>query len=51
MNHYSVSILKSIIRIISYFLMLYSLGAAVIGLILAEALGILEEIVDKRKEN
>lgn len=52
MNHFNVSLAKSILRITACgFLMEAQLVIAGSLLIAAEALGILEEFVDKRKES
>lgn len=60
MNHFNTSFIKSIIRILGSIAGLISayedkIQAGVIllagGLIIAEAFGILEEILDKRKED
>ena len=59
MNHFKISIVKSILRIIScisaFIFALFNLPLPALcmlggGLAMAELLGILEEIFDKRKE-
>lgn len=51
MNHFNVSLVKSILRIIAcYFLAYYDVQTAAILLAVAELLGIVEEIVDHRPE-
>ena len=59
MNHFKISIIKSILRIIScvsaFIFAIFNLpvpGLCILGggLAIAELLGILEEIFDKRKE-
>lgn len=52
MNHFNVSLVKSILRIAAaIFLIQADLLTAGSLLIVAEGLGILEEFVDKRKES
>ena len=52
MNHFNVSITKSIIRIVGCIALVYgNLAAAGCLLVAAELLGVVEEFVDKRKEN
>tara|TARA_B100001113_G_scaffold340405_1_gene324570 strand:- start:433 stop:591 length:159 start_codon:yes stop_codon:yes gene_type:complete len=52
MNHFNVSITKSVIRILGCVTLAYGNLAAAGGLLIAaELLGIVEEFVDKRKEN
>lgn len=52
MNHFNVSILKSAIRIIAgVSLATGDLATAGLLLIVAEMLGVVEEFVDKRKED
>ena len=52
MNHFIVSIVKSIIRIVACIvaIMYTSLFLFALGFLVAEILGILEEVFDKRKE-
>ena len=51
MNHFNVSILKSLIRIVGCMTLIYgNLAAAGCLLVAAELLGVVEEFVDKRKE-
>ena len=47
LNHFNVSMVKSILRILGYGLLLLNITAAVIVLILSEVLGIVEEIVEE----
>ena len=50
-NHYTVSMAKSGIRIVAgYFLLTGDFWSAGCLIIAAEVLGVLEEMVDKRKE-
>ena len=48
LNHFNVSIVKSIMRISGYSLILLDITTAVIMLILSEVLGIIEEIVEEK---
>ena len=48
LNHFNVSMVKSIMRILGYGLILLNITAAVIMLILSEVLGIIEEIVEEK---
>jgi hypothetical protein len=52
MNHFNISLVKSIIRIISSFWAMASLSVFVLaaGYAIAEVLGIMEEVYDKREE-
>jgi hypothetical protein len=52
MNHFNISLVKSIIRIISSLWAMASLSVFVLaaGFAIAEVLGILEEIYDAREE-
>lgn len=52
MNHFNISLVKSIIRILSCFWAMGSLSVFVLaaGFAIAEVLGILEEIYDAREE-
>lgn len=47
LNHFNVSIVKSILRIVGYGCLLIYIPTAVVLLILSELLGILEEIVEE----
>ena len=49
LNHFNVSIIKSIIRLVGYGLLLTNTFIAVIILIISELLGVLEEIVEEDK--
>jgi hypothetical protein len=52
MNHFNVSITKSVIRIVGCIALVYgNLAAAGCLLVAAELLGVVEEFVDKRKED
>ncbi len=48
LNHFNVSMVKSIMRISGYGLLLLNITTAVIVLILSEVLGIVEEIVEEK---
>ena len=52
MNHFNISLVKSIIRILSCFLAMVSSSvfALAAGFAIAEVLGIMEEVYDKREE-
>jgi|TARA_R110000744_G_scaffold19304_20_gene51102 hypothetical protein len=52
MNHFNISLVKSLIRIISSFWAMASLSVFVLaaGYAIAEVLGIMEEVYDKREE-
>jgi len=52
LKHYNVSMAKSVIRIISCILAAYTMNVVVlaVGMGIAELLGVLEEVVDRRKE-
>jgi hypothetical protein len=47
LNHFNVSIVKSILRIIGYGYLLVNMTTAVILLIVSELLGIVEEVVEE----
>lgn len=47
-GHFLISVIKSTVRIIGFTLAINNLAIGLIVLILAEALGILQEVVDKR---
>ena len=49
LNHFNVSIIKSIIRLVGYGLLLTNTFIAVIILIISELLGVLEELVEENK--
>ena len=49
LNHFNVSIIKSIIRLVGYGLLLSNTFIAVIILIISELLGVLEELVEENK--
>ena len=49
LNHFNVSIIKSIIRLVGYGLLLSNTFIAVITLIISELLGVLEELVEENK--
>lgn len=52
MNHFNVSIMKSVVRIVGCIALVYgNLAAAGCLLVAAELLGVVEEFVDKRKED
>ncbi len=48
LNHFNVSMVKSVMRIVGYGLLLLDITTAVIMLILSEVLGIIEEIVEEK---
>ena len=48
LNHFNVSMVKSVLRILGYGLLLLDITTAVIMLILSEVLGIIEEIVEEK---
>ena len=48
LNHFNVSMVKSVLRIVGYGLLLLDITTAVIMLILSEVLGIIEEIVEEK---
>lgn len=55
MNHFSISVFKSIIRIIACIILFlatkeHSVGVFSLLFLVAELLGVLEELFDKRKE-
>ena len=47
-GHFWISIIKSIIRIVGFIFLMINLPVGAIILIVAEAFGIAEELVDKR---
>ena len=49
LNHFNVSIIKSIIRLVGYGLLLTNTFIAVIILIISELLGVLEELVEENR--
>ncbi len=49
LNHFNVSIIKSIIRLVGYGLLLTNTFIAVIILIISELLGALEELVEENR--
>lgn len=51
MNHFNISMIKSVLRIIAcYFLAYYDVQTAAIILAVAELLGIAEEVVDHKPQ-
>ena len=48
LNHFNVSMVKSVLRIVGYGLLLLDITTAVFILILSEVLGIIEEIVEEK---
>ena len=49
LNHFNVSIIKSIIRLVGYGLLLTNTFIAVIILMISELLGVLEELVEENR--
>ena len=49
LNHFNVSIIKSIIRLVGYGLLLTNTIIAVIILKISELLGVLEELVEENR--